>query len=251
MISEVTICFSIEIDKNINKLSDYFGAMINASERSNLQHLLEMQQTRDSRELNSLLGLKHSEKKRSLPFKIPDVDGRLFSHYFTDVVIQEKGERLIVPMRYRVRPQGSKEEVPAKYNVFNARIDALEDRQTWIPLFMKKHGLIPFVKFFEWVPGPEGKPKLISFRPKDREMMWAPCLYDEWISKDGTIHFKSFAIITDGPAPEIERMGHDRCPIFLEENQIENWLTPEGRTKKEIYEILGHREKVTYEHAWS
>ena len=111
-------------------------------------------------------------------------------------------------MRYRVRPNGSKEEVPTKYNVFNARIDSLEIRNTWAPLFMRNHGIVPLTGFYEWVSGP------------------------------------------DGPPPEIEKMGHDRCPIFLDQEQIDIWLNPKGISKKEIYEILSMKEKVHYNFTW-
>ncbi len=215
-----------------------------------MQNLLQMQRQRDSAEFDRLMGLKHSEKKRTLPFKIPAEDGRLFSNYFTNVIVQEKGERVIKPMRYRVRPHDSREEVPSKYNVFNARMDSLEMRPTWIPLFMRNHGLIPFVRFFEWVHGPDGKPKLIAFKPRDREVMWAPCLWDEWVSKDGSIQFKSFAIITDGPPDEIAQMGHDRCPIFLAQDQIDTWLSPSGKTKKEIYNLLTKKEDTFFDNHW-
>lgn len=151
-------------------------------------------------------------------------------------------------MRYRVRPHNSAEEVPSKYNVFNARIDSLENRKTWSSLFMKKHGIIPFTHFYEWVEGMNKKPALISFFPAKREMMWAPVLYDEWLSPNGEISLKSFAIITDGPPDEIKKMGHDRCPIFLEANQIDRWLNPSGQTKQEMYKTLSQRENVFYEH---
>lgn len=201
--------------------------------------------------LEKLFMLQQKEKgKRSTLFKLPTQDGRLFSNYFTNVIVGEKGERYIKPMRYRVRPRGSSAEVPAKYNVFNARLDSLEIRPTWKPLFMHNHGLVSFNRFFEWVPGPDGKPKLISFKPENREMMWAPCLWDEWISPDGKFRFLSFAIITDGPPQEIEQMGHDRCPIFLAQDYIDQWLNPEGKSKKEMYAILKQKENVTYTHQW-
>ena len=204
----------------------------------------------DSAEFDRLLGLKHSAKMRSAPFKLPSDDGRIFSNYFANVIVEEKDHRIMKPMRYRVRPHDSREEVPTKYNVFNARLDSLENRQTWNPLFMKNHGIIPFACFYEWVAGPDGKPKLITFFPEQREIMWAPVLWDEWVSKDGLIQFKSFAIITDGPPPEIERMGHDRCPIFLSSKHIDDWLNPKGISHKSMYDILSTRENVKFGYQW-
>ena len=211
-----------------------------------------------------LLGIK-SKSKRATPFKLPGDDGRIFSNYFTYVIVENEGhQRLLKPMRYRVRPHGSKEEIPARYNVFNARIDALETRQTWGPLFMKNHGLVPFTGFYEWVPDPDpdperkGKSKLISFYPSSEkdgaggdEIMWAPCLWDEWSSIDGSIQFKSFAIITDDPPAEIKRMGHDRCPIFLRKELISSWLNPQKLKKNEVYEVLRGKEEKIFLHKWA
>jgi putative SOS response-associated peptidase YedK len=204
----------------------------------------------DSMAFDEALGIKHNSKKRARPFKLPTEDNRIFPNYFADVIVSDGKDRIFEPMRYRVRPNGSREEVPTKFNVFNARIDALEERKTWTPLFMNNHALIPFTNFYEWVLGPNGKPKLITFIPEGRDVMWAPCLWDEWISKDGKIHFKSFAIITDGPPKEIEIMGHDRCPIFINEEYIDEWLNPKSSNKNEIYEILKQKENVKYRWEW-
>ena len=244
------ICFSIEVEKNINKLSDYFKASQAPAKQAEFDRLLMLQAEMDSQEFDQSLGLKHSNKKRSTIFKIPANDGRIFSNYFANVVMEENSKRIIHPMRYRIRPHDSSAEIPTKFNVFNARIDSLESRKTWKPLFMKNHGIIPFKKFYEWVPGENKKPKLIAFYPDQREMMWAPCLWDEWISKDGRIYFKSFAIITDEPPAEIKRMGHDRCPIFLKEANIDSWLRPQNGKNEEIYSLLQEREEVEYQHVW-
>lgn len=249
------MCFSIQVDSNINKLALYFGAQIHSGKMLELDRLMKLQAEMNSRDFDHLLGLKHSEKKRSVLFKKPSEDGRVFSNYFANIIISENKKRVVQPMRYRVRPEGSREEIPQKFNVFNARIDSLETRATWKSLFGKQHGIVPIKKFYEWVEGPETegtkKSKLITFFPEQYEIMWAPVLYDEWISKNGVIHFKSFAIITDGPTPEIEKMGHDRCPIFLNQKEIDNWLNPNDKKKSELYEILSKRENATYMYEWA
>lgn len=199
-------------------------------------------------ELKQEFGLKR--KPSSSLFKAIDEEKRIYPGYFTNVIRMENGKRIIEPMRYRVRPNGSKEEIPSKFNVFNARIDALEKRKTWSPLFMRNHGIFVFSKFFEWVEK-DGKKQLINFYPRNKEMMWAPCLWDSWQSKNGKFSFKSFAIITNEPAPEVESMGHDRCPIFLDEQFFDDWLSPEKENIGEIYEILNQTEMVTYQYSWA
>ncbi|MBC7712231.1 MAG: SOS response-associated peptidase family protein [Rhizobacter sp.] len=213
--------------------------------------MFKLQESSDSKKLDDLLGLTPSTRKRKPPFHMPADDGKVFPNYFTNVIVEENDQRLIKPMRYRVRPHGSREEVPTKFNVYNARIDSLETAKTWRPLFMRQHGIVPFVKFYEWVPGPDGKPKLITFFPEGREIMWAACLWDEWVSKDGSVHFESFAIVTDDPPQEVSIMGHDRCPVFLKDDYINEWLNPKTSNKKEIYEILKQKEDVKFQYKWA
>lgn len=227
----------------------------------------------DQIKFETLLGLPHSKKKPTA-FRMPEDDNRVFPGYFANVILMEEGEKLLAPMRYRVRPQGSAEEIPDKFGVYNARIDSLTTKKTWQPLFMRKHGLVPFTNFYEWVLDPEEKndlglfnfldekekkelgenqkarKRLITFSPEGRDIMWAPCLWDEWTSKTGEITFKSFAIITDDPPNEISIMGHDRCPIFLKSDYIEEWLNPSSSNVDETLELLRHKENVKFRYDW-
>lgn len=115
---------------------------------------------------------------------------------------------------------------------------------------MRRHGLFPFTRFYEWVER-SGKPTLISFAPESHEIMWAPCLWDTWTSADDSISFSSFAILTDDPPPEIQEKGHDRCPIFLSENMIDNWLAPETMNKNSIMALLKNIERTHFTYAWA
>ncbi len=152
-------------------------------------------------------------------------------------------------MRYRLHPHWAPKDLPSKYNLFNARLDSLEQRRTWKDLFMRRHALLCFERFYEWVTDPETDQKrLLSFAP-DREMMWAPALWDRW--GKGKDAIDSFAIITTDPPPEISMMGHDRCPIFLKEERIDEWLQPEKSTKKKSYAILHDLEDATYSYQWA
>ena len=146
-------------------------------------------------------------------------------------------------MRYRGRPSKSLEEIPSKFNVFNARVDSLEKRSTWSPLFGKKHGIIAIEKFYEWVLREDGK-TLVSFESEENEFIHAPCLYDYY--SDGNKSFYSFAIITDEPNEEVLSSGHDRQPIFLKHKYLERWLNPKEESVESLYEILGESEKTFY-----
>jgi len=228
-ITGLSMCFSVQIDRDLNRVANRFGAEIDRS---------------------AFLRFNEMKEKNPKVFKAPDDKNRIYPNYHAPVIVKAGNKKLLKPMRYRVRPAGSREEVPSKYNVFNARVDALETRKTWQPLFMSTHCLFPFTNFFEWVEH-EGKKKLITFMPVDKKIMWAPALYDVWQSRDGSERIESFALITTGPPPEIDEMGHDRCPIFLKEDYIDDWLSPENETRDEVYEMLKEQEAVTYSYAWA
>lgn len=239
------MCFSVEVEKELKKTAQRFNAQVSMAD---LDHFFALRKRADDYEWAKQT-FKLSRKPSSNIFKTPDDDGRIFPGTFAQVMVLEDGKRLLKPMRYRLRPNGS-EEIPTKFNVFNARLDSLENRQTWKPIFMKQHGLLPFVRFFEWVED-EGKKRLISFRPDRHHVMWAPCLWDYWENEKEGVGFYSFAIITDVPPKEIADTGHDRCPIFLRENLINHWLTPEGKTKSDIYRILKNKQDVFYLNDWT
>jgi len=242
------MCFSVQVDRDINWLARHFGAGVSHEDLEKFYQLKNSEETLGVENLKKLLGLKR--KPRGSFFKGPGEDHRIYPNYFTDVMVMENGKRVFKKMRYRVRPANSVEEIPSKYNVFNSRIDSLEKRRTWQGIFMRNHGLFPFNQFYEWVER-DGKSTLIKFQPDHHEIMWAPCLYDTWKSLDGEIEFSSFALITDDPPPEVQAMGHDRCPIFLRENLIDQWLTPEGKSKEDIYELLKQIEKTLFAYEWA
>lgn len=162
---------------------------------------------------------------------------RIYPGYFAPIITQKEGGLYIEPMRYRVRPHGVEKDLPAKYNLYNARLDSIQNRKTWSSLFMKNHGFVVLTAFFEWVTHPRTKKKVVvSFYREGQEILIAPVLYDTWGA--GHEELKSFAIITHEPPPEVLEAGHDRCPAFLEQNQLSKWLAPTKTSKETILEML-------------
>lgn len=243
------MCFSCEIDNNIKKLSKRFQAQVSAEAYLHFKSLLAIQNEENGpQKIKQIFNRKRISKQF---IQEAGENNRIYPNYFAPVIVMENNQRVVRPMRYRVRPHSSKEEIPTKYNLFNARLDSLETKATWKPIFMRNHGLFPFKTFFEWIEDEKGKKTLIKFIPKDREITWAPCIYDTWESDDHQVRIQTFAIITDDPPPEIAQMGHDRCPIFILEKNIDIWLSPESSSKKMIYQILKEKEAVYYDHQWS
>ncbi len=190
-----------------------------------------------------------------------DSHSRIYPFSFTSMLtVNATGERVIMPARYHLRPCGQPESFDGKYNgCYNARRDNLGN-PFWKPLFGKKHGILLVQRFYENVSPKEYLKKfdiakdlkerknlVLCFDPDQVEYMIIPTIWDQW--GDGKEAFCSTALITDDPPEEVAATGHDRCPIFLKEKNIDGWLNPRDLTLKECYAILADRERPHYSHS--
>jgi putative SOS response-associated peptidase YedK len=173
---------------------------------------------------------------------------RIYPKYFAPLIMVEGGERKTVPARYRVLPR-SGVEYPDEYNTYNAVREMLTVRKTWKPLFGRQHALFPFLRFYEWLRNPKtGKKEEVAFAPLGYQRMWAASLYEEYDDPQiGVI--RSFAMITDYPPPEVAAAGHDRCPIFLQEEYLDSWLRPEGRSVEVLDQLLERKQDAYFENS--
>ncbi len=171
------------------------------------------------------------------------------------VIVQTDKGRMLTAMRYHCRlankPASIDRQLPGLYN---ARIDSLED--WWSPVFGKRHALFVLMGFRENVkrhdmeqrelnPGEAAENVILEFKPRERQDMLVPCVWDRW--EQGGEVLNSFALITDEPPPEVAAAGHDRCPINLTPEAAHAWLTP-GQSRADYFAILVQRQKPYYEH---
>lgn len=206
------------------------------------------------------------EKHRSLEFLSED-EQRIFPlHYFTMLCLDEAGQRVVRPVRYLMRPHDRDASFDTKFSgCYNARLDNLESVPWWKSSLGQRHGLILVKKFYENVQSNEyskhhvlspdkktAKSLVICFEPDSSEYMLIPTLWDKWEPKgqgqqNGQQPLYSAALITDEPALEVAQAGHNRTPIFLNENAIDDWLSV-GHSNTAIREILSRRERPYYRH---
>ncbi len=138
----------------------------------------------------------------------------------------------------------------------NARRDSLE--KFWREQFGHHHALAVVDSFYENVklhaverrepaPGEEAKNVVLHFKPQPAQTMLVACIWSHWTDpKEPDVC--GFAAITDEPPPEIAAVGHDRCPINIKRENVDAWLTPEGRSAQELHAILSDRELPYYQH---
>jgi putative SOS response-associated peptidase YedK len=230
------MCFSIEVDQNIERLAKKYGAKISTPAFENLKKL----QQKDAKKYQS--------------------QRQVFTKYWCPLITMEGNHQVIKPMRYQLLPSFCEQERYTRTNpktgreqeiknTFNARLDSLEKRAAWREIFMKQHAVVILSSFYEWVEH-GGQKKMINFYQEDKQDIPVPCLYDTWLGRDDTI-IQSFAVITTEPRAEVLKKGHDRSPLHLKEENIESWLTPETRNKQYIYKILKDQNKAKpYQASW-
>lgn len=211
------------------------------------QHKLGVKQ----RKLNSLL---KKEATSGIAKLSNGTEGtyRIYPFDLVPVVQLEKGKRIVRPMRYRILPK-SGVEIPSKYNLFNARRDSIfhetkpgERDKIWKSMIGETHAVFPFVRFYEWVEGKNGKSVEIFFTAKGFDSMWSAALFEETKTPFGLV--RSFAMVTDDPPPEVRAAGHDRCPVFLQNEAVDLWLEPKGKSLNQLDALLDQKQETYFNH---
>lgn len=184
-------------------------------------------------------------------------DSRIFPGVYAPVIVSERGQRVIKPMRYQCRLPDKPARNDTLYpGTYNARRDSLETY--WKPAFGHRHGVVVVQSFYEHVPRhalehralrPGEKPgnAVLEFRAQPPRDLLIACLWSEWEGPEGRL--LSFAAITDEPPREVAAAGHDRCIVPIRPAHLDAWLNPDPNDLAVLYRILDDREPVTLDYA--
>lgn len=185
-------------------------------------------------------------------------DNRIFPMIYAGIIIRQDMGNVLTPMRYHCRPAGKPAFYDKKYpGLYNARRDNLE--KFWGEQYGRHHAVMVVESFYENVKlhaterralraGEEEHNVVLQFTPSPAQTMLIACLWSQWTDpKEPDI--RGFAAITDEPPADVAAAGHDRCIINLRPEQAEAWLTPEGRSRKELDGILSDHAVSTFQHA--
>jgi putative SOS response-associated peptidase YedK len=195
--------------------------------------------------------------KKLRMMQVDGVDNRIFPRWYAPLIVNDGGGRVIRPMRYQCRLAGKPSFYDKKFpGTYNARRDSLDDY--WSPIFGKHHGILIVDSFFENVPrhlyerrelgsGETEENMVLHFNPNTGAPMIIACLWSHW-AQPGEASLESFAAITDEPPPEILITGHTRCIISVKEENVRDWLSPEGLSKQRLDEILSDKVTPIYKH---
>ena len=117
--------------------------------------------------------------------------------------------------------------------LINARAETAAERHTFRESVLHRRCVIPAKGFWEWN---KSKEKFSFERPDAQVMFMAGC-YDCF---DGQ---ERFVILTTEANPSVKPV-HDRMPLILERNELEDWVTDDGAAEHFLHKtpVLLERE---------
>jgi len=211
---------------------------------------LALKVTKAAQESRRIALSKVEKALRDLPlysdWKPTSIDARIFPFTHAPIVIHEQGRNVIRLARYHLRQPGAPELTDRKFpGLYNARRDNID--RFWRGQFGNTHALMLSESFFENVQR-EGRNAVLHFVPRPQDTMLIACLYAEWRDPHTGARLTSFAAITDEPPAEVAAAGHDRIIVNIRPENVQAWLTPQGRGDQALQQILEDRQRPFYDH---
>jgi putative SOS response-associated peptidase YedK len=198
-----------------------------------------------------------TELKRS---ELQATDSRIFPGCHAPVLLMENGRKIVKPMRFQCRREGTPSFYDRLYpDSYAARRDELE--HAWSGQFGHRHALLAVSSFSDMARGPapderaaaenpSDQQRLLQFRPEPAQDLWLACLWSPWSGK-GEADVQSFAVVTDAAPMEIAAAGADRCAVPIKPEHVDAWLQPDPNDLAALYAILDDRPPLRFQQVHS
>jgi putative SOS response-associated peptidase YedK len=139
------------------------------------------------------------------------------------IILEERGEKQLKQSQFRFVPSWIGDVKDLKFATFNARLDSW-DKATWRASFQKRRCLIPLTSFMEPIYVGKFAGHWVEFKPKESKYLTAAGIYNPWTNRKTGEIIHTYAMVTHDPLPFVEKTGHERSPLFLEEKAAEAWV---------------------------
>lgn len=125
--------------------------------------------------------------------------------------------------------------------LFNARVEGITDKPSFRDSVTSRRAVVPATGYYEWqVTDGAKSPQFVSL-PGGETMIFA-ALYDWWrdpaaAAEDPARWLLSATILTRPSAGPLSEL-HDRMPVFLDADLLEEWLDPQVEGDQELVELV-------------
>lgn len=135
-----------------------------------------------------------------------------------------KGLKTVFPMQWGFLNKDNKR------TLFNARVETAGEKPTFKDAWQSHRCIIPASYYFEWAhfKSPDGREKTgdrFAIQPSGCTLTWLCGLYR---IENG---YPVFVILTKAPTVELAKI-HDRMPLMLPKDRIEDWINPSSNPEE-------------------
>lgn len=130
------------------------------------------------------------------------------------------------------------------YKMINARSETVDEKPSYRNAFIQRRCILPMNSFYEWIAKEKEKiPMLIKM--KNNELFAVAGIWETWKKENGET-IKSCTILTT-EANALVKTIHDRMPVILPPERMQNWLDPSLRDKDSLKAMLSPFESTLME----
>ena len=133
----------------------------------------------------------------------------------------EHERRELLPARWGLVNSWAKDAKGAARQI-NARGETAPKSRAYRPAFLARRCAIPADGFFDWI-GAQAARRPIWFHAPDGALMLFAGLYESWLDPDTNEWIRTFTILTTD-ANETVAPVHDRMPVILPSERVDDWL---------------------------
>jgi putative SOS response-associated peptidase YedK len=144
------------------------------------------------------------------------------------------GARQFDEMRWQLVPRWEK-EFKTKISTINAKSETVFESRLYKGLIVRQRCIIPLSGFFEWKKEGTAKRPFKIYR-KDGAIMSVAAVWDTWHSGSPD-EGRSFSILTTS-ANEFMSGIHDRMPVILGPDGLDDWLDPEIHEQDALQKMM-------------
>ena len=144
------------------------------------------------------------------------------------------GTRQFDEMRWQLVPRWEK-EFKTKISTINAKSETVFESRLYKSLIVRQRCIVPLSGFFEWRKEGTAKRPFKIYR-KDGAIMSVAAVWDTWHSGSPD-EGRSFSILTTS-ANEFMSAIHDRMPVILGAEDLQEWLDPEIHEQDALQKMM-------------
>jgi putative SOS response-associated peptidase YedK len=158
-----------------------------------------------------------------------NLETRVVPHRPGPVILSHDDTLTLENFSYSLMPPWLTDPKP-KFSTYNARIETLATKPTWKVPLIDHHCVVPITGFLEAVYEGSLAGNMVRFQEASDQPLLAAGLWSP--ARAGLDNTPSYAIVTSAPYPQIEALGHDRSPLFLDAEGARNWMEAKGPARE-------------------